>query len=127
VIQAEQSSVVPGQVSTIINKAQANTDVLLLDGEETLIGGLYNNEVTTVRQGVPFLKDLPWYVFGLRYLFGYNLDQIDKKELVILLKAELVPTLQERVTQRKTDTQLYDKWQEYQLKKEKALQERVKE
>ncbi len=127
VIQAEQSSVVPGQVSTIINKAQANTDVLLLDGEETLIGGLYNNEVTTVRQGVPFLKDLPWYIFGLRYLFGYNLDQVDKKELVILLKAELIPTLQERVTQRKVDGQMYEKWLEYQEKKEKAFRDKVKE
>jgi type IV pilus assembly protein PilQ len=76
---------------------------------------------------VPFLKDLPWYVFGLRYLFGYNLDQVDKKELVILLKAELIPTLQERVTQRKSDGQMYEKWLEYQEKKEKAFFERVKE
>ena len=126
VVQAEQSSVAPGQVSTIINKAQANTDVLLLDGEETLIGGLYNNEVTTVRAGVPFLKDLPWYVFGLRYLFGYNQDIVEKKELVILLKAELIPTLQERVTQRRTDTQIYEKWRDENWKKEKALMEKVK-
>ena len=40
----ERSSVTPGSVSTIINKTQAQTNLLLLDGEETLIGGLYNNE-----------------------------------------------------------------------------------
>ena len=71
----ERSSVSPGSVSTIINKTKATTNVLLLDGEETIIGGLYNNEVTTTRQGIPFLKDLPWYVFGLRYLFGYDKDE----------------------------------------------------
>jgi general secretion pathway protein D len=126
-IQAERSSVAPGQVSTIINKTQANTDVLLLDGEETLIGGLYDNETNTTRTGVPFLKDLPWYVLGLRYLFGYDKDEVIKKELVILLKTELVPTLQERVTQRKTDIQMYDKWRTDQEKKEKAMMGGVRE
>jgi type IV pilus assembly protein PilQ len=46
---------------------------------------------------VPFLKDLPWYVFGLRYLFGSDEVRLSKKELVILLKAELVPTLKDRL------------------------------
>ena len=74
-VDVERSSVTPGAVSTIINKTKAKTNLLLLDGEETIIGGLYNNETTTVRTGVPFLKDLPWYVFGLRYLFGYDKER----------------------------------------------------
>jgi type IV pilus assembly protein PilQ len=108
----ERSSVTPGNVSTIINKTKATTNLLLLDGEETIIGGLYNNEVVTVRQGIPFLKDLPWYVFGLRYLFGYDKDEVNKKELVILLKAELVPTLQERITQKTKEDDMLLKWRE---------------
>lgn len=111
VVDVERSSVVPGAVSTIIKKTKANTNLLLLDGEETIIGGLYNNETNTIRTGVPFLKDLPWYVFGLRYLFGYERDEMKKKELVILMKADLVPTLQERISQRKEE-RLFDRWRE---------------
>ncbi len=109
VVDVERSSVVPGAVSTIINKTKANTNLLLLDGEETVIGGLYNNEATTVRTGVPFLKDLPWYVLGLRYLFGYEREEVKKKELIILLKADLLPTLQERITQKRED-RVFERW-----------------
>ncbi|MBM2839521.1 MAG: pilQ [Bacteroidetes bacterium] len=112
VIDVERSSVNPGTVSTIINKSKANTNVLLLDGEETIIGGLYSSEVNTLRTGIPFLKDLPWYVFGLRYLFGYDKDEVKKKELVILLKADLVPTLQERITQKVKADGVYERWHE---------------
>lgn len=111
-VDVERSSLVPSQGSTIINKTKANTNVLLLDGEETIIGGLYNNEVQETRLGIPLLKDLPWYVFGLRYLFGYNKDEVRKKELIILLKAELVPTLQERVAQKVQEDGVYQRWQD---------------
>ena len=116
-VDVERSSVTPGAVSTIINKTQAQTNLLLLDGEETIIGGLYNNEVNTIRTGVPFLKDLPWYVFGLRYLFGYDREEVSKKELVILLKAELVPTLQERITQKTSFEAKVGEWREKQVKR----------
>ncbi|MEK9138130.1 MAG: type II and III secretion system protein [Bacteroidota bacterium] len=111
VVDVERSSVNPGTVSTIINKSKASTNVLLLDGEETIIGGLYNTETNTIRTGIPFLKDLPWYVFGLRYLFGYDKEEMKKKELIILLKAELVPTLQERITQKVKADGIYERWQ----------------
>jgi general secretion pathway protein D len=120
-IEAERSSVTPGAVSTIINKTKANTNVLLLDGEETIIGGLYNNENTTIRTGIPLLKDLPWYVLGLRYLFGYDKEEVNKKELVILLKAELVPTLQERITQKLRPGTMIDKWRQQQQEHERDL------
>lgn len=121
VVEAERSDVSPGSVSTIVNRTKANTNVLLLDGEETIIGGLYNSSETTTRQGIPFLKDLPWYVFGLRYLFGYNKEQVTKKELVILLKAELVPTLQERITQKQREEEMVVKWRQENERREKNL------
>jgi type IV pilus assembly protein PilQ len=120
-VDVERSSVTPGSVSTIINKTQAQTNLLLLDGEETLIGGLYNNETQTTRLGVPFLKDLPWYVFGLRYLFGYDKDEMTKKELVILLKAELVPTLQERITQKVKEEDLVTRWRDEMTKHDRNV------
>ncbi len=121
IVEVERSSVQPGAISTIINKTKANTNLLLLDGEETIIGGLYNSETSTVRVGIPFLKDLPWYVFGLRYLFGYDREGVTKKELVILMKAELVPTLQERITQKTKEDGLFDRWLEEQMKSEKHI------
>jgi type IV pilus assembly protein PilQ len=117
-VDVERSSVQPGAISTIINKTKATTNLLLLDGEETIIGGLYNSETDVVREGIPFLKDLPWYVFGLRYLFGFNSDNVVKKELVILIKAELVPTLQERITQKAKEDGIFDRWLLDQIKYE---------
>jgi type IV pilus assembly protein PilQ len=121
VVDVERSTVQPGAISTIINKTKANTNLLLLDGEESIIGGLYNSDVSTVRIGVPFLKDLPWYVFGLRYLFGYEKESVTKKELVILLKAELVPSLQERITQKTKEDGLFERWLEEQTKRERHI------
>lgn len=95
-IVAERSTFVPDPANTIVNKTQASTEVLLLNGEETVIGGLFVNDEVKIRSGIPFLKDLPWYVFGLRYIFGSDEVRTTKKELVILLKAELVPTLKDR-------------------------------
>jgi type IV pilus assembly protein PilQ len=69
----------------------------MLNGEETAIGGLFVNDEAITRVGIPFLKDLPWWVFGIRYLTGYDQTIETKKELVILLKMELIPTLQERL------------------------------
>jgi len=96
-INAERSSYVPDPQTTIINKTLANTQVLMLDGEETIIGGLFVNEETKIRTGIPFLKDLPWWVLGLRYVFGSDETRINKKELVILIKASLVAPLKERL------------------------------
>jgi type IV pilus assembly protein PilQ len=95
-ISVERSSFSTTETTTEIKKTNASTQVLMLDGEETVIGGLFVNEEAVTRNGIPFLKDLPWWVFGIRYLTGSDETVIRKKELVILLKTELVPTLRER-------------------------------
>lgn len=95
-IGVERSSFLSSETTTEIKKTTASTQVLMLDGEETVIGGLFVNDETVSRNGIPFLKDLPWWVLGIRYLTGYDQTTVVKKELVILLKTELVPTLQER-------------------------------
>jgi len=96
-IQAEKSDVQPGAVNIVKKVTEGRTQVLLLNGEETAMAGLFSNEQTNVRKGVPVLKDLPWWFFGLRYLFGFNSQQIMKKELIILIKAEIVPNLVNRM------------------------------
>ena len=96
-IGVERSSFQTSELQTQIRKTTASTQVLMLNGEETAIGGLFLNDEAETRVGIPFLKDLPWWVFGIRYLTGYDQTIETKKELVILLKMELIPTLQERL------------------------------
>ncbi len=92
----EKSSAVPGDISTIIDKSSSSTKVLLFDGEETVIAGLFDTDKQTSRAGVPFLKDLPWWVFGLRYIFGYNSYAETTNEMIIILKAEIIESLPDR-------------------------------
>ena len=95
-ILVERSSFSQNETTTEIRKTNATTQIVMLDGEETVLGGLFVNEEAVVRNGIPFLKDLPWWVFGIRYLTGSDETITRKKELIILIKSELVPTLKER-------------------------------
>ena len=105
-IHVERSSFVPDATTTIINKTSADTRVVMVNGEETVIGGMYIDQITKTRNGIPFLKDLPWWFFGLRYIFGYDDNLLVKKELVILIKASLVPTIKERLSGPQSATPL---------------------
>jgi type IV pilus assembly protein PilQ len=108
-VRVEKSSAVPGDVSTIIDKSQSSTNVILFDGEETVIGGLFDTDRQTTRAGVPFLKDLPWWVFGLRYIFGYNSWSSTTNEMIIILKAELIDNLEDRKLKDTTIQQGFEK------------------
>ena len=130
----EKSSVVPDAALTTITKTQATTKLLLLDGEEAAIGGLFVNDNTTIRRGVPFLKDLPWWVLGLRYIFGYDEVTTTTQEVIVLVKVNILPTLKERIELKKEDAALMKEWKEnrdeidkYSEQIKKAQAERKKE
>lgn len=99
----EQSDVSPGPE---INKASVNTKALLFDGEETVIGGLFTTTDQERREGIPFLKDLPWWFLGLRYVFGSESKVKTKNELIVLLKAELLQPIRGRISTHKTEQEL---------------------
>ena len=93
-----------------IDKSSIDTYLMLNDGEEAVLGGLYSTTETSTRAGIPFLRDLPWYVFGLRYIFGSEVKADAKSELIILLKAEVIPTIEERLADKmKNNENLIDK------------------
>ena len=96
-VTVERSSVVPGSITTVINKSTSTTDLILYDGEETVIGGLYDTQETVARNGIPILKDLPWWCLGIRYLTGFNKKEVIERELVIILKAEIMQSAVERM------------------------------
>ena len=79
--------------------------LLLLDGERTYVSGLINSTQTTNRSGVPFLKDLPWWVFGLRYIFGYDQVNVIRQELIIILEATINQPVEERAATNTIGTQ----------------------
>jgi len=88
-----------GQVSPagpIVDRNTATTQVLLLNGEQTIIGGLYSTEDQVNRRGIPLLKDLPGWFFGIRYLAGVTQRTQIQRELLILLEARLVDPLRAR-------------------------------
>jgi type IV pilus assembly protein PilQ len=96
-LMVDRSSATPSELSTEIKRTSANTQILLLNGEETVIGGLFVTDEAVERTGIPFLKDLPWWVLGIRYLTGSDKVTTTKKEVIILVKVELLPTLRERM------------------------------
>jgi general secretion pathway protein D len=99
-VRVEDSNSQPSPAGTIINRNQADTQILLVDGEATAIGGLISTSKTTTRSGVPILKDLPGWFFGLRYVFGTEQTNVTKQELLIVLRAEVVDPLRARARQK---------------------------
>ena len=92
----EKSSATPGAISTVIHKSLSSTEVILFDGEETVIGNIYTTDETLARSGIPILKDLPWWFFGIRYLAGYNRVEKNVREMIIILKAKIIDSVEER-------------------------------
>ncbi len=95
-VKVEKSAGRPTIQGLVIDRNDATTQVLLLDREQTIIGGLYSTEESVSRRGIPLLKDLPWWFFGLRYVFGFEQKTVSQRELLIVLQAELLDRLQDR-------------------------------
>lgn len=98
-VKVEKSAGRPTLAGLVIDRNDATTQVLLLDREQTIIGGLYSTEESVSRRGIPVLKDLPWWFFGLRYIFGVEQTTVSQKELLIVLQADLLDPLPSRARQ----------------------------
>lgn len=92
-VSVERSSSRPSTAGPIIDRSQAGTQVVSLNGEQVMIGGLYSTDESVSRRGVPFLKDLPGWFFGLKYLFSRSQTTVSQKELLMVLQADIVEPL----------------------------------
>ncbi|MDK9700551.1 MAG: type II and III secretion system protein [bacterium] len=110
-LDVERSTGNVSALTTTINKSKASTSLLMLPNEEAAIGGLYSTEKSESRKGIPFLRDLPPWVLGIRYLTGYERVNYANKELVILLKVSLEKDLVTRMKEMRTRKGLQDERQ----------------
>jgi type IV pilus assembly protein PilQ len=87
-IHAERSDAVPASsdIGFVFTTQNASTQVLVRDGETTVIGGLTITEKSRVRTGIPLLMDLP--VLGA--LFRNTREQENKRDLLIMVTPHIV-------------------------------------
>jgi type IV pilus assembly protein PilQ len=69
-----------------INKKEATTELVVRNGETTVIGGIYVDADTETDTGVPFLSDIP--LFG--WIFKSNNKNKTKNELLIFITPKIV-------------------------------------
>jgi type IV pilus assembly protein PilQ len=91
-IDAKNDSVgqVPaGSTAPSINKKQATTEMLLRDGETTVIGGIFVDSDNESDDGVPYLMDIPF----LGKLFKSNNKTKVKTELLIFITPRILTSI----------------------------------
>jgi general secretion pathway protein D len=77
--------------SPIFIKRSAKTIVHAYDNQTIVIGGLIKKSKSFSNSGVPFLNRLPL----IGWLFGYYGESIEKTELIILITARVIDTLED--------------------------------
>ena len=70
----------------VINTQNAETNVVVENGETAVIGGLTNQETLTLRTGLPILKDIPL----IGFLFGYDKKEVTTRDLVIFVTPTII-------------------------------------
>jgi type IV pilus assembly protein PilQ len=91
-VNVERSSGRATAAGIVIDKNNVDTQVLLVDGEQTVIGGLTSSEESVERRGIPILRDIPL----INFLFSYKRKQIVQKELMVVLQVRMVNPVRDR-------------------------------
>ncbi|MFN2383908.1 MAG: secretin N-terminal domain-containing protein, partial [Gemmatimonadota bacterium] len=88
-LQAERSGVAVNDpaIGVTFNTQRANSQILVDDGETAVIGGLTVQDISTVRTGIPILKDIP--ILG--GLFRSESRRAEKRDLLIFVTPYIVP------------------------------------
>jgi Flp pilus assembly secretin CpaC len=88
-LRAERSGVAVNDpdVGVTFNTQRANSQILVDDGETAVIGGLTVQDVSTVRTGIPVLKDIPF----LGFFFRTERERTEKRDLLIFVTPYIVP------------------------------------
>ncbi len=83
---SELSAQATVQGGVIISISEADTRVVVADGETAVIGGLINEVESIIENGVPVLKDIPF----LGNLFKFKNETTKKREMIIFVTPRIV-------------------------------------
>jgi type IV pilus assembly protein PilQ len=87
---SDLSSQATVQGGVIINTSEADTRVMVGNGETAVIGGLIRANDEKIKRGVPILKDVP--IVGI--FFSSTTDIREKRELLIFVTPRIVTSFQ---------------------------------
>ena len=76
----------PPGIAPAINKKEATTELQVMNGETTVIGGIFVDSDSETNSGVPFLMDIPL----LGWMFKSNSKTKTKTELLIFITPRVV-------------------------------------
>lgn len=68
-----------------VSRANVNTTVKVRLGETIILGGMFENNRTTQKSGVPFLKDIPL----VQYLFSNETTSENSNSVIYILRPEI--------------------------------------
>jgi type II secretory pathway component GspD/PulD (secretin) len=85
-LKPERSSYTFDANGVIINTNNAETNVVVDNGQTAVIGGLTTQVEQKTRTGLPILKDIPL----LGYLFRYTRTEVSDRDLVIFVTPTIV-------------------------------------
>lgn len=85
-LRPERSSYQFDPNGVIINTSNAETNIVVENGQTAVIGGLTTQDVTSTRTGVPVLREIPL----LGYLFSYEQKRVENRDLVIFVTPTIV-------------------------------------
>jgi general secretion pathway protein D len=99
-ITQEISSVVKDidkvQQGPLFHKTSVKNELIAMDGETIVIGGLIREDTAKIRGGIPFLSSIPF----IGWLFGGMSNSVDRRELILLITPRVIKNQQDaaRVT-----------------------------
>lgn len=88
-LHTERSAIQPlaqADLGYVFSKQKADNELLVGDGETSVIGGLTVTQVTRNRSGIPLLSGLP--IVGK--LFGFTTEQEQRRDLIILVTPRII-------------------------------------
>lgn len=93
--QIRGAEVGSGQSATFsVDSREANTRVLVQNGQTAVIGGIFNSEITSSEEGVPWLRELPF----VGNLFKANNRSNSKTELLVFVTPRIMGSSSGQVT-----------------------------
>ena len=90
-VSAVGSTVFGSTNSPSFTSREAETTVVVQDGESVVLGGIIDDQIERDRRGVPYLMDVP--VLGR--LFRVDLEKVTRTELIILITPRVIRNRQE--------------------------------